>query len=229
MEEVALMEKGRVFKSKLVFYGVVAGIVVALALGSFVGYRIALWLNESTEMVAVDDVREELVPVVKLAAYEYNFTDVMHVSDGHKILGFEVPFTRNHYVATVNGTVLIGVKDAELIQCNLSENVQGGIDSVSVRLPHCEAWEATIDHESLEVFVDLTGIANEVSKEQLNDLYIEVEQEQEEKASTDGTLEKADARLRELLTERVRCLYGDQVAVTFEYIEDVEEEIPLVA
>lgn len=223
------MEKDRGFRSKLVFYGVIAGVVVALALGSFAGYRIALWINRSTEVVVVGDVREELVPVAKLAAYEYNFTDVMHISDGHKILGFEVPFTRNHYVATVDGTVLVGVRDAESIQCSLSENVQGGIDSVSVRLPHCEAWEATIDHESLEVLVDLAGIANEVSKEQLNDLYIEVEQEQEEKASADGTLEKADARLRELLTERVHCLYGDQVTVVFEYIEDAEGEIPLVA
>lgn len=211
-------EKKRIALKVQLVVGVLAVAVVLSGVG-FLGYKTGVHFASEKRIVEVEDVREELLPVVKVAVYDYAFTDVMHVSDAHRILNFDIPFTDKHYVATVDGTVSVGVEDAELIECDLSKTLEGRLSSVLIKLPHCTAWNAVIDHESLNVLVDLKGVANTVDKDDLNDLYVAVEQNQKAKAESDGILEKADARMREILAAHVHSLYGEGVGVSFEYID----------
>lgn len=221
------MEEGKMISGKGgAFFGLKLRSAVAILLavlvllaGGLLGYKLGVWLTERSAVVGVEDVREELVPVAKLAVYDYAFTDVMHVSDAHRVLGFDIPFTDKHYVATVEGTVSVGIEDAESIECDLSKTLEGRVKSVAIGLPHCTAWNVAIDHESLNVLIDLNGVANSVGKDELNNLYIMVEQEQRAKAETDGTLEKADERVQALLIAHIHSLYGEDVGVSFGYID----------
>lgn len=219
MEEKSLAERKFVVKGKLAKLGIILTLAVLLTVGLFAGYKIGEWMSRDKSVLEVDDVREELVPVARLATYEYNFTEVLHLSDAHRVLNFDIPFTDKHYVATVEGSVLVGLEDAELVECGLEKDAEGFVKAVKVKLPHCSAWNASIDHESLNVLVDLKGVANTVNKEELNDLYIATEERQEAKAETEGVLEKADERLKELLTAHIRALYGEWVDVSYEYFE----------
>lgn len=204
-------------RKKIRRVGVIAAVICILMVGAYGGYKVGAWLAQDKKAVSVEDIREELTPVAQLATYEYSFTEIMHLSDSHRILNFEVPFTEKHYVATVEGAILIGIEDVEKIEYALSTGFDGNVKSVTVALPHCEAWKATIDHASLEVLVDLDGVANNVTKEELNDLYINIEEKQKAKAGTDGVLTKADERLQNIVTAQAQALYGDTVEVVFEY------------
>lgn len=105
-------------------------------------------LTEDHTAITDDSIREEIVPVARLAVYDYNFTQVLALTESGNILNWENPITTKRYVATIDGSVPIEV-DAELISVATDYLPTGAVAAVEVRLPHCNIGKVALAHDTL--------------------------------------------------------------------------------
>ena len=91
-----------------------------------------------------------------------------------------------------------------------------------MHLPHAQAGEVTLYHETAKKYVEDNGFLNlnQVSTDDLNSLYVQAEKEQLAKLESSEVLEQADAQLQSLITAQVQSIHGDDVVVSFDYIEE---------
>lgn len=202
---------GGLSKAKLILAAVLAiALIVLLLVGN-----VYQFVTKQTQQVTTDSLREEIVPVAKMTTYEYNFTQIMAIDDTGNPWELKNPITSKLYVATVDGTASIGV-DAEKIECDSSMGVNGTLKSVSITLPHSEILSIDIDQSTLHPYAD-EGTFNKASKDDLNELYIKARQDQTDKVGDSGMLDKSDERVKELISNQIQSLYGNDVEVNVQF------------
>ena len=199
--------------------GIVIGILSVVCVALLV-LSVYLFLTKDRTVVSNDSIREEILPVARLTTYEYNFTSVMFLSDAGNPINLHNPITTKRYVATIDGTVPVQL-DAESITCEGAFSVDGSLNHVKVYLPHSYIGEVTLFHDSAKKYVEDNGFLNlnQVSTDDLNNLYIQVEDEQAEKLENSGVVQRADGRAQELIQNQIKSIHGDAVGVDFEYID----------
>lgn len=203
--------------SKLILTVIALSIFLTVALIG-VGY---LFFTRVVLTTDNDSIRDEIVPVAKLTTVEYNFTQILFLSDAGNPLNITNPITSKRFVATIDGSIPIQV-DVEKLYCEGQYNPDQSLRGLVVHLPHAQAGEVTLYHETAKKYVEDNGFLNlnQVSTDDLNSLYVQAEKEQLAKLESSEVLEQADAQLQSLITAQVQSIHGDDVVVSFDYIEE---------
>ena len=194
--------------------------VVVLLLVSVTVWNVSAWMNRDTSVDTSRSVREEILPVAKLATYEYNFTQIIHHASTNNDNWFKIdlPFSDNKFIATIEGIATIAV-DAE--QMEVDPVFEGDkLAKVSIKLPHSQLQQPiALDNGSLQVYEQRDGFFNPVTLDDYNGLLELTQEEQAAKVQESGLLEQSDERLQELITHQVRSIYGEDVQIYFSFIE----------
>ncbi len=194
--------------------------VVVLLLVSVTVWNVSAWMNRDTSVDTSRSVREEILPVAKLATYEYNFTQIIHHASTNNDNWFKIdlPFSDNKFIATIEGIATIAV-DAE--QMEVDPVFEGDkLAKVSIKLPHSQLQQPiALDNGSLQVYEQRDGFFNPVTLDDYNGLLELTQEEQAAKVQESGLLEQSDERLQELITHQVRSIYGEDVQIDFSFIE----------
>lgn len=195
-------------------------LVVLLLIVAVAGtWHLSAFVNRPTEEITSDSIREEIVPITELAAYEYNFTQVLNFSSTNASLPFnlDVPFSGNRFIATIDGVATIFV-DASKIEVIPHKMPDGSIWAVDISLPHAEVKDpVTVDPNTLEVLYKQDGFTNPVTSEDYNDLLKYTNELQIEKVSQSDVLNRADERVQSLIRDHLGGIYGDEVSLSFSY------------
>lgn len=195
-------------------------VTFALLAVSIIG-NVYQWFTKDRTVISDDSIREEIIPVAKLTTYEYNFTQVLYINDTGNPLNITNPLTTKRFVATIDGSIPIQL-DGEQIECQSKLHAtNNSLVSVKVRIPHSYIGEMTLDYDSFTKYVEDNGFLNlnHVSVDDYTDLEIQTEKGQKRKLEESDAIERADKRAEELIAAQIHNLHGDDVSVTFEYIE----------
>lgn len=191
--------------------------LLAAACVLLLGLNAYQFLTKDTGSTSSDSIREEIVPVAKMTTYEYNFTQVMDLNDPGNPFEFKNPITSKLFVATVEGTSSIGV-NTENLTCEPMSGPGGALETVSVTLPHSEILTMDINPDTLKIYAD-EGLFNKATKEDLNNLYVQAENEQREKIMSSNLLSKSDERISQLITSQIKAAHGEDVKVSVTFID----------
>lgn len=194
--------------------------VIVLLLVSATVWNVSAWMNRDTSVDTSRSIREEILPVAKLATYEYNFTQIIHHASTNNDNWFKIdlPFSDNKFIATIEGVATIAV-DAE--QMEIDPVFEGDkLAKVSIKLPHSKLQQPiALDNGSLQVYEQRDGFFNPVTLDDYNGLLELTQEEQAAKVQESGLLEQSDERLQELIAHQVHSIYGDDVQIDFSSIE----------
>lgn len=194
-------------------------IMLLLSLGANVREAFSQASQEGTR-ASSDSIREEIVPVARLAVFDYNFTQVLALSESGNIFNIYNPVTSKRYVATIDGSVPIEV-DAERIDVSVTYGSSGELQSVAVTLPHCEVGNFSLDPSTLKEYVTDNGLfnINPVTTVDFNELERQTQEDQRLKLEESDMIDRADQRVQDLICAQIGASHGDDVEVSFEYIE----------
>lgn len=197
-------------------------VVAAVALCGFAGW----WLNDvfqEDDPAEVYSIRQEILPVLKVSTYEYNFTKVLKYSDSNQLFSLDVPFTDNMYIATIEGTAQIGVDlsedDEQYFDVQEETDENGQLTGEVVTLPHSEVLEVALHNDTVEVLYSKDRLFNHVTTDDFNSLLVDAEQQARDEIEDGDTLEKSDERMEELVVKLVHSLVGDDVTVTVNFVD----------
>ena len=182
---------------------------------------IPLWLNQDRTVISDDSIREEIGPVAKVTTYDYNFTQILFLTDSGNPFGFDNPVTSKRYLATIDGTLPIQV-DANKIECKVTLGQNKNLEKVKIKLPHSYAGAVALDHSTVKKYVEDNGWLgiNSVSSDDYNQLLKQAETDQVKKVEESGYLQKADERICNLIETQIHSVYDEDVKVSFEFIEE---------
>lgn len=199
--------------------------VLGLLLVISVGFNLWLFLTRNPTTITDDAIREEVVPIAKLGTYKYNFTELLFLDKANNPIGLKNPITSSRYLATVDGSVLIGV-DAENMQVSTSRNAKNELVSVGITLPHSRTENPNLDHDTLIKYVEDKGVFDwfKPSTDDLNELFKVAESNQLEKIEASGLLEESDSRVEDLLTSFIKNTYGQDINVDVNFDDSLLEE-----
>jgi hypothetical protein len=202
-------------KTILIIVGVIA---LAFAAGAG-GWFLYQQLHKDSKIISSTSIRESIVPVVQLTTYDYNFTQILYLSDSNQFLGVNIPFTDKTYIATVDGNTTIGL-DASQISCTTQADDKGNVTEVAVSMPHSTVQDVTIDNNSLKKYEERTGsFLVQVTTDDLNQLLAQTQDEQRQKVEDSDLLIQSDTRAQQLIENQVKALCGDNVQVDFTYLD----------
>ena len=128
--------------------GIIALLIAAGAAGWWFLYQ---QFHKNDKVISSDSIKESIVPVAQLTTYDYDFTQLLYLSDSNEFLGVDIPLTDKTYIATVDGKTTIGL-DASQISCSTETDGNGNITEVAISLPHSTVQDVTIDHDSLKKY-----------------------------------------------------------------------------
>ena len=194
-------------------------ILLLLSLGANVKGALSQASQEGTR-ASNDSIREEIVPVARLAVFDYNFTQVLALSESGNIFNIYNPVTSKRYVATIDGSVPIEV-DAERIDVSVTYGGGGELQGVVVTLPQCEVGNFSLDHSTLKEYVTDNGLfnINPVTTVDFNELERQTQEDQRLKLEESGMIDRADERVQDLIRAQIEASHGEDVEVSFDYIE----------
>lgn len=203
------------FDGKTILIAVMFVVIVALGV-----LYVRSWLMRDRTVISDDSIREEIIPVAKVTTYEYNFTQVLFLSDAGNPININNPITSKRYVATVDGSIPIQT-DAEEIECKGTTSPTGELVSVRVTMPHSSIGDVSLDPDSLTKYVEDNGFLNlnQVSTDDLNALMSQAKKDQIAKLEDSDVLEKADERMETIITAQLQSIH-EGVTVSFEYIDE---------
>lgn len=208
---------------------IIWGIIIALIFGGSVGVSVHMWkktillqnaLDElKKKQVSTDAIREELKEVSKYSAYEFDYTSILYYSDPNKIMNLDVPFTNTTYIATIEGTMNIGI-EGENVTFSTKKGEDGNITQITVQLPHSSILDNYTDSDTLQEYEYSKGAFNPIEPKEVTDLRSDAEKKEEKKVKKSDILEKSDERIEHLLKSNFRAFLGEDVEVVLEYIDE---------
>lgn len=181
--------------------------------------------KELTEMkskkTTADAVKEEVKQISRYAAYEFSYTAVLCHSDKNQFMGIDIPLTGNHFVATIDGKIMIGI-EGDKISFLESTDSEGMVTEINLFVPHSMILDNYVIPESLEIFDEKNNAFNPVRPEDYNGLLIEAKEQEETKIQESDILKKSDETIKYLLISHFQAVYGNSVEIKYMYINEEE-------
>ena len=204
-------------KAKYQLLCVLLGILtIVCAFGCFY-----FWSTRDMTVISDDSIREEIVPVAKVTTYEYNFTQILFLTDSGNPFGVDNPITSKRYLATIDGSIPLQV-DASKIICKATLDSADALKKVKVKLPHSYVGTVALDHSTVKKYVEDNGWLgiNSVSSDDFKQLLKQAETDQVKKVKDGGYLDRSDERVCSLIEAQLHAIHGKDVDVSFEFIEE---------
>ena len=177
---------------------------------------------EEKQVITSEMVELSIREVVKLATYEYTFKEVLYFSDATHVNffgnDFELGLTKYSYFASINGKVIVST-DIENLSCDIETNGDGDVVAVSITMPHAQA-EVALWPNSLEVFEPRDGLLNPVQVDDVTTLLAQTQDKKELEIKNGELIARADKRAEEIISALIHQQYGENVEVTFQYIDE---------
>lgn len=200
---------------------VLTAIVTAAVI--FGGLRIYNWFTADHTVISNDSIREEVRNTELLQPSEYNFTQILYLSDSGNLLNWNNPITSKLYIATIDGSIPI-LCDLSQVDLEVTRDLEDKPTEVKLSVPYCYAGNVSLDETTVKKYVEQSGALNinTVTPDDTSKLRKQAQEEQVAKLRASGYLETADARVEELLTSRVKSLCGADVKVSVTHTGESE-------
>ncbi|WP_321974295.1 DUF4230 domain-containing protein [Paratractidigestivibacter sp.] len=182
----------------------------------FGGLRFYNWLTADHTVIGNDSIREEVRNTEILQPSEYNFTQILYLSDSGNPFNWNNPITSKLYIATIDGSIPI-LCDLSQVEPEVTRDLDDKPTEVKLSVPYCYVGEVALDEATVKKYVEQNGALNinPVTADDVTNLRKQAQGEQVAKLRASGYLETADAHVEELLASRVKSLCGANVKVSF--------------
>lgn len=227
MENETKMDLGALlkYKRKLIKYGIIAVVVLAMVLVVFFkGYSNAAKKTEqkyadiiaeleaevqklsdpvavttvASKEVNINVINAEIRDIGELATIEYLYTDAGKFEDAAKIWGKNVPFTTKSFIAKWDGTIKAGV---DISKVTAEENK--ATKEIIVWIPKAEILSHEIDSNSVETLDQKDGLFNKVTVDNVREFDAVSKDTMEKRAIENGILDKAFENAKEIISKLI--------------------------
>lgn len=203
-------------KSKKAIGGIIAIILFIVAIfyaGMLFGSR------DDEPAVTSTTLKNQITEINELAVYSYDYSKVGKFSNNLTIYGWDVPLTQKSFLITYDGTIKAGV--------NLKNaDIQVSKKTIDITLSQSEILSHEIDENSIEVYDETNNVFNQIS---INDYKTFAKKEKnkiEKEAISNGILDKADERVKDILTTYLRSIpdIKDNYQINITFVSPDENE-----
>lgn len=175
------------------------------------------------EQVSTDAIREELKEISKYSAYEFDYTSILYYSDPNKIKNMDIPFTNTTYIATIEGTMNIGI-EGDYVEFTTEKDENGNITKITIKVPKSRILDNYTDSSTLKEYEYKKGAFNPIEPSEVTELRTNAENKEADKVNNSDILQKSDERIEHLLKSNIRAFLGDDVEIVLEYM-DVSSDV----
>lgn len=167
-------------------------------------------------------IEEEVRQISKYSSYEFDYTSVICHSDQNKFMGFDIPLTKNNFIATIEGKISVGI-DADRVEFSVQTDSDGNAVSVRIFVPRSKILDNYPIPESLEVYDETNNIFNPVKASDYNDLLVKAKEQEEARILESDLLQKSDEAVERLLKSFFRAVYGNDITIDYIYEKEADE------
>lgn len=186
-------------------------LVVAISLLVFYGILSKNGLIAKKEKTVTSTVvANEFKQISELAAYKYNYTDVIYFKDSSKYNGFTIPLTQKTFLVKYSGYVKAGV-DLNDAVIKISEDKH----SIEVKLKNSKVLDNVIDVNSTTILDEKSALFNKLQSQEIIDELNKNKKEIETKLISDGFLKKSDENITKLLHEILKNMGFKNISIKY--------------
>ena len=182
-------------------------------------------LSEEHTTVTVRELGKIVEPAADLITSRYRFTDANTADTSKRLLGFDVPLTRDMAVFTYDGVVGVGF-NMDDVKFEVTEGAGDEKGEVRVTLPELTVIQNEIDMDSFEFAYQEHSIFNPQGMDHATDILSKL-QNKAKKRDLDDDQFMAEARINAETTIKnflEAAHVGDYYKITFTTPEAVETE-----
>lgn len=182
----------------------VVALVTIFSLGVF--SKEILSISTKTTKFGLEDVGE----LVTQTAY---LTVVDEISKYSQVFKKKIPLTQSRQIFSYDVEVDASVDFSKI-------TLDEGIDKITVKLPHAKVYKATLDEDSLHVFLDSGSLFTRIKLEDQGDARKKMQETAIKDAKENGLLEAADKNAKRLINSMIKSnnKYKDY-EIKYEYID----------
>lgn len=182
----------------------VVALVAIFSLGLF--SKEILSITTKTTKFGLEDVGE----LVTQTAY---LTVVDEISKYSQVFNKKIPLTQSRQIFSYDVQVDASVDFSKI---ELAE----GINTITVKLPHAKVYKATLDEESLHVFLDSGSLFTRIKLEDQGDARKKMQDNAIKDAEANGLLEAADKNAKRLISSMIKSNSKyKNYEIEYEYID----------
>lgn len=134
-------------------------------------------------------LKNQIQSALELTTTKYVYTNAGSFENQKNFYGWDVPFTRSHFIVTYDGTIHSGI-DLEEVDVQISgQNIQ-------VTLPEAKVLSHEIDDNSLEVLDENSSTFNKIEVKDFQDFASNQKEKVEQDAIDNGLLEETQEQTK---------------------------------
>lgn len=232
-------KKMRKYKQKLIFAGVLLGVILLICSIIFVvGYVKAadkyktviaeleaenerlsdpvVVYEVATREINISLINSQIQDIGELATVEYLYTDAGKFEDPKQVFGKNIPFTTKSFIAKWDGAIKAGIDISKVVA-----EVDDANKKIIVTIPKAEILSHEIDNESIETLDQKNGLFNPVKVEDIREFDAVSKDAMEKRAIENGILDKAYENAKGIIYRLVNTELVQELEYSIEF-EDVQ-------
>ena len=150
----------------------------------------------------------------ELVTQKCNLSIIGDIKEHKELFNVKIPFTESRQIFSYNISV-----DASIDFAKIKIKINNDKKQIIVEIPHAKVYSATIDDESLKVYIDDESLFTRIDLQEHNDERIKLKEQGIEDAKANGLLKLAEENAERLIQGFIKqnSLYKDYT-ILFEYI-----------
>ena len=191
---------------KIVKYIIIA-VILVLIFSSGALFNSVLNGQTKTTKLGFEDVGE----LVTQTAY---MTIVRDTEEHREFFDlFEIPFTESRQIFSYDMQV-----DASVNFSEITNTIDDDKKEIKIEMPHAKIYKATIDNDSLKVYLDQESLFSRIDLNEHNQALIEMKEQGIKDAEANGILELAERNAENLITNFIKTNEKNKnYNIVFEY------------
>lgn len=181
----------------------IGGIIAIILFVTAVFYAGMIFGGNHEAEVTSTTIKNQLVEINELAVYSYEYSKVGKFSDNLTFNGWDIPLTQKSFLITYNGTLKAG------IDFNNAKVAING-ETIDITIPESKVLSHEIDENSIEVYDETNNVFNQISVNDYKTFATKEKSKTEEEAIADGLLDKANGRVKEVLTTYLQSVFDNK-------------------
>lgn len=183
-------------------------IIFVVVFFSGILFKSVLTNQVKTTKLGFEDVGE-------LITQKCNLSIIGDIKDYRKLFNMKIPFTESRQIFSYDISV-----DASIDFTKIKQKRNDEKKEIIVKIPHAKIYSATIDDESLKVYIDDESLFSRIDLKEHNDERIRLREQGIEDAKANGLLRLAEENAEKLIKGFIRQdnFYKDY-NILFEYQE----------
>ena len=127
---------------------------------------------------------------------------------------FEIPFTESRQIFSYDIEI-----DASVDFTQISYDININKNEITIKLPHSKIYKATLDTDSLKIYLDSESLFSRIDLQEHNDALKEMEEQAIQDAEANGLLEAADENAKRIIEGFVKSnTQYKEYKINYEYI-----------